>query len=63
MKKPFPVLNTDAEAEDFIDNADLTEYDLSDLNPVRFDFQTKEKSITTRLSELLPATIFGRLCK
>jgi hypothetical protein len=33
MKKKLPILKTDKEAEDFIDNADLTEYDLSALTP------------------------------
>jgi len=31
----------------------LTEYDLSSLKPVRFEFQPKGKSITMRLSEPL----------
>ena len=53
MKKKLPILTTDKEAEDFIDNADLTEYDLSELTPVRFKFQLKERSITMRLSEPL----------
>jgi predicted DNA binding CopG/RHH family protein len=53
MKKKLPILTTDKEAEDFIDNADLTEYDLSELTPVRFEFQPKERSITMRLSEPL----------
>jgi predicted DNA binding CopG/RHH family protein len=53
MKKKLPVLTTDKEAEDLIDTADLTEYDLSGLTPVRFEFQPKERSITMRLSEPL----------
>jgi predicted DNA binding CopG/RHH family protein len=53
MKKQFPELKTDKEAEYFIDTADLTEYDLSGLTPVRFEFQPKERSITMRLSEPL----------
>lgn len=53
MKKPFPTLNTDKEAEDFIDNTNLTEYDLSVLTRVRFEFQAKQHSITMSLSESL----------
>lgn len=53
MKKKLPVLISDKEAEDFIDKADLTEYDLSGLTPVSFEFQPKELSITMRLSEPL----------
>jgi predicted DNA binding CopG/RHH family protein len=53
MKRPLPILTIDKEAEDFIDNTDLTQYDLSVLNPIRFEFQPKERSITMRLSEPL----------
>jgi predicted DNA binding CopG/RHH family protein len=53
MKKQLPILTTDKEAEDFIDNADLTKYDLSVLTPIHFEFQPKERSITMRLSEPL----------
>jgi len=37
MSKPFPDLRTDEEAEDWLQNADLTEYDLSDVKKVRFE--------------------------
>ena len=53
MKKPLPILTTDKEAEEFVDNTDLTQYDLSALNAIRFEFQPKERSITMRLSEPL----------
>ena len=53
MKRPLPILTSDKEAEDFIDNTDLTQYDLSALNQIRFEFQPKERSITMRLSEPL----------
>ena len=53
MKKPLPKLMTDESAEAFIAESDLTEYDLSGLKPVRFEFQPKGKSITMRLSEPL----------
>ena len=53
MKKQLPILKTDKEAEEFIDHADLTDYDLSALTPVCFEFQPKQKSITMRLSESL----------
>ncbi|GDX85418.1 hypothetical protein LBMAG43_14600 [Methylococcaceae bacterium] len=52
MKK-LPELKTDNDAEDFIDTADLTEYDLSVLMPMKFEFQKKERSITLRLSDPL----------
>jgi predicted DNA binding CopG/RHH family protein len=53
MKKKLPNLKTDKAAETFIAEADLTEYDLSSLKQVRFEFQPKERSITMRLSEPL----------
>lgn len=53
MKKKLPKLTTDEAAESFIDKAKLTEYDLSSLKQVRFEFQPKERSITMRLSEPL----------
>lgn len=57
MKKKFPKLPTDKEAEDFVADADLTEYDLSGMNSTRFEFQPKGRSITMRLSEPLLALI------
>lgn len=57
MKKKFPKLPTDKEAEDLVAHADLTEYDLSGMKPMRFEFQPKGRSITVRLSEPLLAAI------
>jgi len=53
MKKPLPKLTSDKAAEAFIDEADLTEYDLSGAQLTRFEFQPKGRSITMRLSEPL----------
>ncbi len=53
MKKKLPKLRTDKAAETFVDEADLTQYDLSDMKPVSFEFQPKDKSITMRLPETL----------
>ena len=53
MKKKLPDLKTDNDAETFIDTADLTQYDLSTLVPMQFEFQRKERSITLRLSNPL----------
>ena len=53
MKVPFPHLRSDKEAEEFIDNADLSEYDFSTLKPVHFEFKRKDKSVSLRLPELL----------
>ena len=43
MKKPLPELKTDEEAERFVAEADLTEYDLSGMRLVRFEFQPKSE--------------------
>ena len=57
MKKQFPTLRTDEEAEDFIANSDLTEYDLSGLVAMRFELKPKDKAVSLRLPEaLLEAT-------
>jgi predicted DNA binding CopG/RHH family protein len=56
MKKKLPKFRSDKEAEDFVDKADLTEYDLSAMRPVRFEFQPKSERVNMRLPrELLDA--------
>jgi hypothetical protein len=40
MEKLLPVLTTDAEAEAFVSETDLSEFDLSAMVPTRFDFAT-----------------------
>ena len=47
--KPLPELKTDEEAEDFIANSDLTEYDLSSMKMVHFEFQPKSERVNMRL--------------
>ncbi len=44
MKKPLPKLRTDDEAERFVAEADLTEYDLSGLRMVQFEFEPKARA-------------------
>ena len=53
MKKPIPTLNSDQEAEDFVAGSDLTEYDLSGGQVVRFELRPKDKTINLRLPESL----------
>lgn len=48
IKKKLPEFKTDAEAEAFVDAADLSQYDLSGMQPVSFEFQPKAKSIIMR---------------
>jgi predicted DNA binding CopG/RHH family protein len=54
MKKPLPRLKSDKEAEEFVAQADLTAYDLSGLQRVRFEFAPKDKRVNMRL----PASLF-----
>jgi predicted DNA binding CopG/RHH family protein len=57
MNKPLPKLTTDAEAERFVDTADLSEYDLSAFRPHSFEFAPKAKQVNMRFSEALLAAV------
>jgi len=49
--KSFPNLKTDKEAENFVRDADLTEYDFSGFKPMKFEFANKSARINMRLPE------------
>ena len=49
--KKMPALLTDEEAEKFVDEADLSEYDLSGFKPVTFEFLKKSARMEIRLPE------------
>lgn len=51
--KPLPVFKSDEEADAFVDNADLSEYDLSGFQPVKFEFEKKSAQLNMRLPEAL----------
>ncbi|MEM7652326.1 MAG: BrnA antitoxin family protein [Pseudomonadota bacterium] len=51
--KPIPDLRSDEQAEAFVNDADLTEFDLSGFTPVRFEYQPKEARINMRLPTAL----------
>jgi len=53
MKKPLPKLKSDREAEEFVAKSDLTEYDLSGMRMVRFEFQPKSERVNMRLPRRL----------
>ncbi|MEZ5863310.1 MAG: CopG family antitoxin [Geminicoccaceae bacterium] len=54
--KKLPPLLSDADAERFVDEADLSEYDLSGFKPVQFEFSKKNERVNMRLpGELLAA--------
>jgi predicted DNA binding CopG/RHH family protein len=60
MKKKIPVFRTDEEAERFVAEADLTEYDLSHFKPVRFEFEKKAARVNMRLPETLLNAVKAR---
>ena len=49
MRKKLPKLRSDKEAEEFVAKSDLTEYDLSGMRMVRFEFQPKSERVNMRL--------------
>jgi predicted DNA binding CopG/RHH family protein len=53
MKKKLPRLRSDKAAEDFVEKADLTEYDLSAMRPIRFEFQPKSERVNMRVPRQL----------
>jgi predicted DNA binding CopG/RHH family protein len=52
-KRKFPEFKTDAEAGRFVATADLSEYDFSDMKPMRFELRRKDKTVSLRLPEAL----------
>ena len=53
MKKPLPRLESDEEAERFVAEADLTDYDLSGLRMVQFEFEPKSERVNLRVPKRL----------
>ena len=48
MKKKLPTFRSDREAEEFVEKADLTDYDLSGLRPAKLEFEKKDASPRVR---------------
>jgi predicted DNA binding CopG/RHH family protein len=63
MKKKFPALMTDEEAERFVATAELSEYDFSDMKPMRFELKRKDKSINLRVPDDLLNALRARAQK
>jgi predicted DNA binding CopG/RHH family protein len=61
--KKFPHLMSDAEAEHFVDTADLSEYDLSDMKRMHFEFKNKDARVNMRLPASLLAEIKAAAAK
>lgn len=49
----MPSLKSDAEAEEFVDSADLSTFDLSGFKPMRFEFEPKAAALNMRLPQNL----------
>jgi predicted DNA binding CopG/RHH family protein len=60
MKKKMPTFKTDEEAERFVDEADLSQYDLSGFVSVRFEFQPKAAQLNMRLPKQLLDAVKAR---
>ena len=63
MKKPFPEFASDEEAEAFVAEADLTEYDFSDFRPFRFEFEAKSERVNMRLPRSLLDAVKAKAAK
>jgi predicted DNA binding CopG/RHH family protein len=57
MKKKISTFKSDEEAEQFVENADLSEYDLSGFKPALFAFEKKDARVNMRLPETLLAAL------
>jgi predicted DNA binding CopG/RHH family protein len=53
MSKPLPTLTSDAEAEAFLESADLSHFDLSALRPHSFEFAKKSRQVNMRFPDQL----------
>ena len=51
--RTVPVMTTDEEAEQFVDQADLTQYDLSGFKPASFEFAKKSAQVNLRIPQPL----------
>jgi predicted DNA binding CopG/RHH family protein len=47
--KQMPSLHNDAEAEEFVEQADLSQYDLSGFKPMRFEIEPKAAALNMRI--------------
>ncbi len=55
--KPMPSLKSDEAADEFVANADLSQYDLSDFKPMHFEIEPKSAALNMRL----PASLLAAL--
>jgi predicted DNA binding CopG/RHH family protein len=60
MKKKIPTFKTDKEAQDFVDSANLAEYDLSGGSSVQFEFEPKSAHLNMRVPKSLLDAVKAR---
>jgi predicted DNA binding CopG/RHH family protein len=60
MNKPLPTLTSDADAERFIDEADLSQFDLTAFKLHSFEFAPKSKQVNMRFPEALLEAVKAR---
>jgi predicted DNA binding CopG/RHH family protein len=63
MKKKIPTFKSDRAAAAFVDTADLSKYDLSGAQLLRFEIKRKDKSINLRLSGELYDAVRARAAR
>ena len=63
MKKKLPRLRSDKAAEDFVATTDLTQYDLSGMRMVQFEFEPKTERVNMRLPRTLLDAVKARAAR
>ena len=63
MKRKLPKLKSDREAERFLEESDLTNYDLSGFALARFEFDAKTERVNMRLPKALLEAVKLRAAK
>lgn len=58
--KSLPSLRSDKEAEQFVDTADLSQYDLSGFKPMHFEIEPKSAVLNIRLPAALLKALKSR---
>ncbi len=60
ISKPMPSLKNDAQAEQFVATADLSQYDLSGFKPMGFEFEPKAAALNMRIPQNLLDAVKAR---
>ena len=63
LGKPWPSLRSDEEAERFVEDADLSEYDWSTAVPMNYEVEDKTARVTMRMPESQLAHIRAEAAK